>query len=270
MEIENQIKDYWLNLPGGKIFVRSWHPTGGGASPSETIPILLFHDSLGCVQLWRDFPALLANATGRIVYAYDRLGFGQSDKQELPAKANFIEKEAQVYFPLLLQELGIKECVLFGHSVGGGIAVTCASHFPELCTAVITESAQAFVEDRTLEGIMIAKKNFENPSEFARLQKYHGEKASWVLKVWTDVWLSTEFSSWSLKDELPMVTAPLLAVHGEKDEFGSLKFPEMIVSLTSGFSEKLILSDCGHVPHKEKPSVVLEQTTRFLQLHNQT
>ena len=42
-------------------------------------PIVLFHESLGCIELWRDFPRKLSQITGREVIAYDRLGFGQSD-----------------------------------------------------------------------------------------------------------------------------------------------------------------------------------------------
>ena len=48
------------------------------------------HDSLGCVALWRDFPAQLAQATARVVYAYDRLGFGLSDASTQPLAHSFV------------------------------------------------------------------------------------------------------------------------------------------------------------------------------------
>lgn len=261
MEDKAQTKDVWIETPDGRIFARSWTPSNLGESKS---PILLFHDSLGCIQLWRDFPELLANATGRVVFAYDRLGFGKSDKRMEPALPDFIDEEAGVYFPIICRELKIDRAVLFGHSVGGAMAITCASLFPERCERVITEAAQAFVEDRTLEGISIAKKNFESPSEFARLEKYHGEKALWVLKAWTEVWLSKEFSNWSLKEALPKVQCSVLALHGDKDEFGSRKFPEMIADLSGGPSEMKLLENCGHVPHKEQTQSVLKEVCRFI------
>ena len=255
------VTDYSIQTPKGKIFACSWKPK----KTINRVPMVLFHDSLGCIQLWRDFPEVLANATGRQVFAYDRLGFGRSDKREDKPTADFIEVEAKEYFPLVKKALGLNEFIGFGHSVGGAMAVTCAFHQQRDCVAVITEAAQAFVEDRTLEGISVAKKNFEDSSQFSKIEKYHSDKALWVLRAWTDVWLSKEFSEWSLKEILPSLQCPLLAIHGLNDEYGSQKFPEMIANLSGGPSKKLILPDCGHVPHKERPNEVLSAVTEFLE-----
>lgn len=135
--------------------------------------------------------------------------------------------------------------------------------FKERCLGVITEAAQAFVEDRTLEGIRKAQVDFKDPKVFSRLEKYHGEKTQWVLDAWIQVWLSEAFSGWSLKDELPEVHCPLLAIHGDRDEYGSNKFPEMICELTGGPSEKMIVPECGHVPHREKTELILEKAVAF-------
>lgn len=63
-------------------------------------PLLLLHDSLGCVTLWRDFPALLCSATGRRIVAYDRLGFGASAVRKGRLPLDFIEQESEDW-PLL-------------------------------------------------------------------------------------------------------------------------------------------------------------------------
>lgn len=144
------------------------------------------------------------------------------------------------------------------------MAVHRASAFPNECVAVITEAAQAFVEARTLEGIEVAQRNFKDPLQFAKIEKYHGAKARWVLEAWTDIWLSSEFATWSLESALPQVTSPLLAIHGEQDEYGSLKFPEVITSSAGGPSQKVILPECGHVPHKEQMPAVLNAVSDFL------
>lgn len=63
-----------VEVPGGTVFVKEWFPQEVGSKS----PIVLLHDSLGCVAMWRDFPEALASKTKRIVFAYDRLGFGLS------------------------------------------------------------------------------------------------------------------------------------------------------------------------------------------------
>lgn len=105
------------------------------------------------------------------------------------------------------------------------------------CEALITESAQAFVEDKTGAGIIEAKELFKQPEPFERLQRYHGEQTRWVLDAWIDTWLSPEFSDWSLKETLPQVRCPTLAIHGSEDEYGSNLPPEKIARLVSGPSQ---------------------------------
>jgi pimeloyl-ACP methyl ester carboxylesterase len=85
-----------------------------------------------------------------------------------------------------------------------------------------------------------------------------------VLSAWIDTWLAPEFATWSLDDELPLVTCPLLAIHGDQDEFGSVRHPQRLGSLTSGPAIVEVLAGCGHVPHREKPEVVLALIKPFL------
>ncbi|MFX8098550.1 alpha/beta fold hydrolase, partial [Acinetobacter baumannii] len=89
----------------------------------------LLHDSLGCVALWREFPQRLVQATGRAVIAYDRLGFGQSDPHRGPIGADFIRQEAHTGFSALIDQLGVERFIVFGHSVGGGMAVSIAAAY---------------------------------------------------------------------------------------------------------------------------------------------
>ena len=158
---------------------------------------MLFHDSLGCVELWRQFPAHLSQAAGCSVIAYDRLGFGRSDPHPDQLSANFVRDAAQDSFGPLREQVGFNDFVALGHSVGGGMAVVAAGAYPAGCRALVTVSAQAFVEDRTLEGIRAAKADFTQSGQIERLRKYHGHKAEWVLNAWTETWLSPAF--WRLE-----------------------------------------------------------------------
>jgi len=251
-------RDSLVEVPGGRVFTRRWDVSRHSA------PIILMHDSLGCVELWRDFPAALAEATARPVIAYDRLGFGKSDQRTERPCVDFIREEADVIFPALRRQLAIDRFVLFGHSVGGAMALATAALQGEGCAAVITEAAQTFVESRTLAGIRAAKERFSDSDALARLARWHGEKASWVLDAWTGVWLSPQFASWSLDDLLPAIQCPVMAIHGDRDEFGSAEFPRHIVRKVSGSSELELLDGCGHVPHREMSAEVLSRVSAFL------
>jgi pimeloyl-ACP methyl ester carboxylesterase len=255
--------DVFLKLAGGTVFARRWQPT----IVSSNVPLVLLHDSLGCVDLWRDFPMILAQRLNRIVVAYDRLGFGRSSPRTDSLSANFIREEAELYFPAVMSGLGISEFAVFGHSVGGAMSLMVASLACDPCRAVICESAQAFVEDRTKIGIEQARMAFEKPEQFDRLRKWHGEKARWVLDAWVQTWLSADFADWTLVPDLSRVHCPVLIIHGDQDEYGSIRFPQTICDHVSGFAEMHLLSACGHVPHRERPEIVIDLVAKFVTQH---
>ncbi|ATB36137.1 alpha/beta hydrolase [Cystobacter fuscus] len=251
--------DRILETTAGRLFARLW-----GEPQRDAPTLLLFHDSLGCVELWRDFPARLAATTGRAVVAYDRLGFGRSDPHPGCLTPDFMREEARTSVPALISQLGLGALVPLGHSVGGAMAVATAAHFPEDCAAVITESAQAFVEDRTVAGIRAAQAGFTAPGQVERLARYHGDKARWVLDAWIETWLSPGFATWRLDDDLRGLRCPVLALHGDNDEYGSPAHPERIRSVPAGPAHAILLEGVGHVPHREHPEVVLAHVAAFL------
>ena len=254
-------EDRWVTHAHGRIFVRSW---SDGTARSDCAPIILLHDSLGSVELWRDFPARLAAASGRCVVAYDRLGFGQSDARSDVLTPTFVADEADICFAAVRAQLGIRRFVVFGHSVGGAMAIHCAARFEEDCEALITESAQAFVEERTLDGIRAAKAQFADAEQFGRLEKYHGNKARWVLDAWTGTWLSAQFASWSLEEVLARVSVPTLAIHGGEDEYGSTRHPALIAEWSNADVRAEILPQSHHLPHREQPDTVVSLVCDFL------
>jgi len=254
-------QDLHIATPHGRLFAQRWR--GGDAAP-----IVLLHDSLGCVELWRDFPAALAAATARDVVAYDRLGFGRSDPHPGRLDADFIAAEADAGFAHVREALALERFVAFGHSVGGGMAVGCAARYRAQCRALVTESAQAFVEDRTRDGILAARAAFAEPGQAERLGKYHGDKAAWVLSAWIDTWLAPQFADWNLDAQLAGVCCPTLAIHGERDEYGSARHPERIAAGVRGPATLSVLPGCGHVPHRERAGETLELVAAWLRTVN--
>ena len=247
------------DTPYGGLYIKEWLPN----DLISEIPIIMLHDSLGCVSLWKDFPKMLAITLSRRIIAYDRLGFGQSGVRVEPPTIDFIKEEASMFFPEIKKHLSIDKYILLGHSVGGSMSLNIAANDKD-CTAVISISAQAFVEDITLEGIKTAQKMFEKPGQIERLEKWHGDKATWVLKAWVDTWLSPDFLRWNLNYCLHNVTCPVLVIHGDNDEYGSNAFPEFIAGNVLGWSTRLIIHNCGHFPHKEKTNEVSDAIVNFI------
>ena len=136
--------------------------------------LVLLHEGLGSIELWKKVPEQLATATGLAVFLYDRQGYGYSDALDLPRPFDYLQREAFDWLPLVLEEAGIKNPILFGHSDGGSIALLYASRYP--CTALVIESAHVLVESVTLEGIKTAKNAYGSSNIREKLYRYHGEK----------------------------------------------------------------------------------------------
>jgi len=257
-----RIAERAVPTPRGRLHAVEWSPADA-AAPART-PLVLLHDSLGCVALWRDFPDALARATGRRVIAYDRLGFGRSDPHPGALPASFIHDEAREGFRHLRAAFALDRFIAFGHSVGGGMAVGCAAVHPEACEGLVAMSAQAFVEDRTRQGIRAAREAFARPGQVERLAKYHGDKARWVLGAWIDTWLAPGFAGWTLDDDLRRVRCPSLVLHGDCDEYGSALHPRRIAARVAGPASLHLLEGCGHVPQREQPDAVLSKVRHWL------
>jgi len=256
-----RIQEFDLPVLDGEIYAKAWWVGDAGVQP----PIILLHDSLGCVDLWRDFPQTLAQASGRSVIAYDRLGFGQSSPKTHALPPDFVLTEAQGGFAQLLTQLALDDFIVLGHSVGGGMGIAIAAAYPECCRALVTISAQAFVEERTRAGIRAAARAFAEPGQMQRLEKYHGDKARWVLDAWVNTWLSPAFADWNLDRPLARVVCPILAIHGQDDEYGSVAHPQRIAARAGAAVTLECIPACGHLPHREQTAVTLKAITHFLE-----
>jgi len=231
---------------------------------AERPTIIFLHDSLGCVELWRDFPKQLSAISNCNGLVYDRQGYGKSSPfANGNRKKDYLEVEADV-LQRLLEHLSIKHAILFGHSDGGSIALIAAAKYPANIKAVITEGAHIFVEEITLQGIREAVIAYQTTNLKERLEKYHSDKTEAVFRAWAETWLRQDFRSWNIEGFLPQITCPVLVIQGEKDEYGTLAQVAGIVNQVSGEASQLIIPAVGHTPHKEAKEVVLEQSASFI------
>src|SRR5690348_14576353 len=90
-------------VPLGEMTLRVRRVTRRDGVHGKRAPALVFlHDSLGCVETWREFPAALAEHVGLDAIIYDRRGYGQSSPfGSEPRTPRYLEDEADVLFALL-------------------------------------------------------------------------------------------------------------------------------------------------------------------------
>jgi len=239
--------------------------TAVDATPSGRAPsLVLLHEGLGCTAMWHDFPAALAGATQHSVVSYDRWGYGRSPKRSTPWQKNYLHVEAQDVLPQVLEELGINNAVLVGHSDGGSIALLAAAACPQKITAIVTEAAHVFVESITLQGIRQTVRLFGQRQLERRLAGYHGDKAFVVFRTWADTWLSPSFRDWNIEDCLGRVQCPALIIQGREDNYGTARQVESIVAGIGPKAQPMFIPECGHAPHRDAPEHVRDAIVEFV------
>ena len=116
--------------------------------PGKTPTIIVLHEGLGSVAMWRDFPEKLAQETGHAVLVYSRYGYGRSTPCTThPVGDRYMHREALEALPALLDSLKIDKPFLLGHSDGGSIALIHAGGSGRPVSGVITLAAHVFNED---------------------------------------------------------------------------------------------------------------------------
>ena len=162
--------------------------------------------------------------------------------------------------PALLVQLGIVAPVLVGHSDGGSIALLHASAFP--VAACVVMAPHVIVEDVSVQAIAEARLAYEAGPLRDRLRRYHND-ADTAFWQWNDVWLSQQFRAFDIRPQCRQITAPVLAMQGDADPYGTLRQIDEIAP-TAGRFEREVLADCGHSPHRDQPERTMERIRAFL------
>lgn len=247
----------FLSLLGSTLEYRLIGPRAAG------IPdVVLLHEGLGSVSLWKDFPEALAATTGARTLVYSRRGHGRSSTLTRARAPDFMHDEASVVLPALLETLGIERPVLFGHSDGGSIALIHAASAGASVAGVIALAPHVKVEDLTVASIERARVAYETTDLRTRLARHHDDVDS-TFFGWNRIWLDPEFRDWNIERLLPGIACPVLAIQGRGDEYGTLDQIESIRRQLPA-TELLVLEDCGHSPHRDQPAAILAATRDFM------
>ena len=220
--------------------------------------ILMLHEGLGSVSMWRDFPRRIAEATGCRTVAYSRAGFGRSSRRAKPWTPRFVHEEALEVIPALRAALGIARPVLFGHSTGASMALVHAGADRWPVAAVVAMAPLTDVEESNVASIADARRLYETTDWRAKLARHHDDVDA-VFYGWNDTWLRPDFRGWNLRADLPGIRAPILAILGEADQYSTASQVALIEELATRARSFAFahLPACGHAPHRDQPDRVL-------------
>jgi pimeloyl-ACP methyl ester carboxylesterase len=225
--------------------------------------LVLLHEGLGSVAMWRDFPVKLAQATGCRTVTYSRWGYGKSDRFPGPRDPRYMHREALDELPALRATLAIDDPILVGHSDGASIALIHAGSGQFKVRGLVLEAPHVFVEDVSIAGIEEAKHAYEDGDLKQRLTRYHADIEG-VFRGWNDIWLSPGFRAWNIEEYLPSVTCPVLAIQGLDDQYGTVAQVNAVARQVKGPFEKLLLEDCMHTPHRDQEADTLAAMVGFI------
>ncbi|MBV8456732.1 MAG: alpha/beta hydrolase [Acetobacteraceae bacterium] len=247
-----------LLVSGSRIEGAWW---SAGARPP---PVVLLHEGLGSVSLWRDFPASLAAATGQAIFAYSRFGYGRSDPNPPPWPLDYMHREGLETLPAVLDQAGIGKCVLVGHSDGASIAAIAAGIGERSrYRGLVLIAPHFFVEDVALREIAEARGNYEQGGLRERLARHHADPDD-CFYGWNRAWLNPAFrTSFDLTDELMHVRVPVLIVQGERDPYGTAAHAKLAEEVCT-CPVQTVLIEAGHDPHLECPEQILEVIAGFI------
>jgi pimeloyl-ACP methyl ester carboxylesterase len=235
-----------------------------GPRPDAAPTIVMLHEGLGCVGLWRAFPEQLAAATGAGVFLYSRAGYGQSSPASQPRSVNFMNDEALDVLPRVLEAIGFQRGILFAHSDGASIATIYAGSIQDhRVRGLVLIAPHFFTEPTGLAAIRRTRDEFAAGLLREKLARWHAD-VDGAFRSWVGPWLDPDFEKWDITEALGYIRVPILVVQGADDEYGTLRQIEAVREECYCPVETVVLPDAHHSPHRDAPEATLEATAGFI------
>jgi pimeloyl-ACP methyl ester carboxylesterase len=228
--------------------------------------ILMLHEGLGSVSMWRDFPQRLARTTGCRVVAYSRRGYGRSEPRPAPYGIRFMHEEALEVMPALREKLGIERPLLFGHSTGASMALIHAGAGRWPVAGIAALAPITFVEPSNLASIERARDLWRGTDWRKKLSRHHDD-VDMAWSGWNDTWLDPAFAAWTIDEDVRGIRVPVVMILGEDDEYSTASQLGYVLERAreAPSVESIVLADCGHAPHRDQPEAVLRAVGRLLE-----
>jgi len=248
-----------LTLAAGRLETRWWGPP-----PDQAPTLVLLHEGLGCVALWRDVPQRLAAATGCGVFAWSRFGYGASDPVTLPRPMTYMHDEALDVLPRVLDAAAIRRAILVGHSDGGSIAAIHAGATQDRrLLGIVLLAAHFFVEDMNIASIADIGRTYASSDLRQKLARYH-RHVDVAFHGWNGAWLDPRFRGFDITGYLPNIQVPILALQGADDPYGTEAQLDAVRRHARAPVETQLIAGARHAPHLEAADTTLAAITRFV------
>ncbi|MEP3052901.1 alpha/beta hydrolase [Ascidiaceihabitans sp.] len=234
-----------------------------GPTPDQTPTLVMLHEGLGSLSLWRDLPERLAAATGWGVVAYSRAGYGQSSTVPLPRPMDYADREAKDVLGTVLNALGVGSCVLMGHSEGASICAIYAGSVSDMrVRGLVLIAPHFFADPRGLAHMSSVRTAYETGGLREKMARHHADPDV-AFFGWHDRWTHPDQVRWNIADSIDHWRIPVLAIQGSDDAYGSLDQITEIEDRIYAPLETLLLDGIGHMPQFEAPDVTLSAITEF-------
>ena len=284
--------DGYADVPGGRIYWKSFTPKGASGKP-----ILTLHGGPGAAHNY--LLPLKALADSRPVIFYDQLGCGKADAPE--DESIYTIQRSVDELDAVRAALKLDELVLYGHSWGSMLAIEylCQGRGKGIDTVIvggalasvpqaaagqqrlIDEMGKAYASQ--LHGLEKAGK-MDSPEYGALVQKFYDKH---VLRVAPDAdalasfdalaksiayrvmngpnefYITGVIKDWERRPDLGKITQRTLITTGQYDEV-TLDCHTAIRHGVSGPAKLEIFKDCSHMTMCEKPAAYVAALRRFL------
>ena len=182
-----------------------------------------------------------------------------------------------------LEAKKIKQLYLFGHSMGGAIAVRYALNHSENVNALILIDSMGMVQTKS-DGVKLVEKSDKNPlydvctkERIETLLNYSMYKPPYIPDIIKEALLETKCSRLDLEKVMyedmytdvnlstvaKNISVPTLILWGEKDRMTHVDDASFFHETIRG-SKLVILKEVGHVPILEDPEQTADEVDKFI------
>lgn len=216
-DVNLSYQDVWLSVPSegsSKEKIHGWWIPS--ASGSDQPVIIHFHGNssniganLGYVQMFHQM--------GFSVLLIDYRGFGQSSPRFPSEKIVYADTEVAWNYLINQQKVNPQQVVIFGHSLGGAIAIELATRHPEISGVIVESSFTSMIDMVDYQG------------------KYWMFPVNWLLQQ--------RFASIEKVNQLKM---PILFTHGTADTVVPHQMSQALYAAAIEPKQLLIVEDGDH------------------------